>query len=57
MFALLADTYAIVNTLMIKTLTPEEITRSLELNIKICESDLQYQRDLLKRHLERLGGE
>jgi hypothetical protein len=40
---------------MIKTLTPEEITRSLELNIKICESDLQYQRDLLKRHLERIG--
>ncbi len=39
---------------MIKTLTPEQIKRSLEINIKIAESDLLYHKDYLKRYLERV---
>jgi hypothetical protein len=41
---------------MIKTLTPDQIKRSLELNIKIAESDLEYHRERLKNYLEREGG-
>lgn len=38
---------------MIKTLTPEEIKRSLELNIKSAESNLEYHKQHLKNYLER----
>ena len=38
---------------MIKTLTPDQIKRSLEINIKIAEIDLQYHKDHLKSYLER----
>ena len=41
---------------MIKTLTPEQIKRNLEINIKIAESDLLYHREHLKSYLEREGG-
>ena len=38
---------------MIKTLTPEQIKRSLEINIKIAESDLLYHKEQLKSYLKR----
>jgi hypothetical protein len=41
---------------MLKTLTPEQIKRNLEINIKIAESDLLYHREHLKSYLEREGG-